>query len=65
MPGNDVWMIGNFHRIMELMQEYLNGKRHRYAMKLRVSLDDENVGESEWENTGGSECAGGDSADSS
>ena len=55
-----------FHRIMEPVLEYLNGKRRRYALedKLLESLDDY-VDESESEDADdGSEFSGGDSADS-
>ena len=56
-----------FHRIMEPVLEYLDSKRHRYALedKLRESLDDDDyVDESESEDSDGSEFSGGDSADS-
>ena len=57
-----------FHRIMEPVLKYLDGKRHRYAMedKLRESLDDDDVDdESESKDADdGSEFSGGDSADS-
>ena len=54
-----------FHRIMEPVLQYLDGKRHQYAIedKLRESLDDY-VDESESEDSDGSEFSGGDSADS-
>ena len=54
-----------FHRIMEPVLAYLDGKRHRYAIedKLRESLDDVFDG-SESEETDGSNIFGGDSADS-
>jgi len=54
-----------FHRIMEPVLEYLDSKRHRYALedKLSESLDDY-VGESELEADDGSEFSGGESADS-
>jgi len=37
-----------FHRIMEPVLEYLDGKRRLYALedRLRESLDDDDVGES-------------------
>jgi len=55
-----------FHRVMEPVLEYLNGKRHRYAQedKLRKSLDDDVIDESESEDLDDSEFSGGDSADS-
>ena len=48
------------------MLEYLDGKRRRYAQedRLRESLDDDDVDESESENSEGSKFSGGDSADS-
>jgi len=60
--GGDV-----FHRIMKPVLEYLNGKRHRYALedRLRESLDDNDyVDESESEYLDDSEFSGRDSADS-
>jgi len=56
-----------FHRIMEPVLAYLDGKRHRYALedKLRESLDDDDVNMSESEDADdGSEFSGGDSTDS-
>jgi len=55
-----------FHRIVEPVLEYLDGKRRRYALedRLRESLDDDVVDESESEYSDGSEFSGGDSADS-
>ena len=54
-----------FHRIMEPVLAYLDGKRHRYAIedKLRESLNGVFDG-SESEETDGSNIFGGDSADS-
>jgi len=54
-----------FHRIMKPVLEYLDGKRHRYAIedKLRESLDDDDVDTSESNDTDDSEFSGGDSAD--
>ena len=54
-----------FHRIMKPVLEYLDGKRHRYAIvdKLREFLDDDDgddVNESESEYSDGSEFSGGD-----
>ena len=56
-----------FHRIMEPVLAYLDGKRHRYALedKLRESLDYDDVNMSESEDADdGSEFSGGDSTDS-
>ena len=56
-----------FHRIIEPVLVYLDGKRHRYALedRLRESLDDgDYVDESESEDSDDSEFSGGDSADS-
>jgi len=55
----------DFHRIMEPVLKYLDGKRHQYAQedKLRESLNDD-TDKSELEDTDGSEFSGGDSADS-
>ena len=55
-----------FHRVMKPVLEYLDGKRHRYALedRLRESLDDDDVDESESEDSDSSEFSGGDSADS-
>jgi len=55
-----------FHRIMEPVLEYLNGKRRRYALedRLREFLDDKDLDESESEDSDSSEFSGGDSADS-
>jgi len=55
-----------FHRIMEPVIEYLDGRRHRYAVedKLRESLNDDDVDESESEDSDDSELSGRDSADS-
>jgi len=52
-----------FHRVMEPVLAYLDGKRHRYAIedKLRESLNDVFDG-SESEETDGSNFSGGDSA---
>ena len=54
-----------FHRIMKPVLEYLDGKRHRYAVedRLRESLDDD-VDKSESDDTDGSEFSGGNSTGS-
>jgi len=46
--------------------EYLHGKMRQYMIedKLRESLDDKDLDESESEDSDGSEFSGGDSADS-
>ena len=48
------------------MLKYLDGKRHRYALedKLRESLDDDYVDDSESEDSDDSGFSGGDSAGS-
>ena len=51
---------------MEPVLEYLDGKRHRYAIedRLRETLDDDDVDESGSEDSDDSEFSGGDSANS-
>ena len=51
---------------MEPVLEYLDGRRHRYAVedKLREALDDDDVDTDESEYSDDSEFSGGDSAGS-
>ena len=56
----------DFHRIMEPVLKYLDGKRHQYSQedKLRESLDDDDTDKSESDDSDGSEFSGRDSAGS-